>query len=336
MLMRDSSTLARFSATIFCAGCIISPAKAHSTDAPVLNQAIPLPRVHGGFNHMSVDDQHHRLFAPAPADGMLEVVDLTSGKLWRSLPAKRPTTALYAPDTRQLYLTSGRDLVIYDDTLRVIASIDLHSRLDELQYDASARELIIGRMSPGETGIAIVTVPAGKLAATVTLPSSPQGLAIEPGARRLFVNLPDDGAVVVIDLQKRKAVATWKLKGASDNFPIALSEKDGRLFVATRTPAEMLAIDARTGRTIARVPCVDDADDMWYDAARSRIYISGGGGFLSVIQQQGPDRYRSLDQVRTAPHASNSTFSSRTKSLYIGVPPGNNQVAEIAVYRIAP
>ena len=37
-----------------------------------------------------------------------------------------------------------------------------------------------------------------------------------------------------------------------------------------------------------------------------------------------------------AHYASNSTFSSRTKSLYIGVPPGNNQVAEIAVYRIAP
>ena len=334
--MRDSSTLARFSATIFCAGCVISPAKAHSTDALVLNQAIPLPGVHGSFNHMSVDDQHHRLFTPAPADGMLEVVDLTSGKLLRSLPAKRPTTALYAPDTRQLYLTSGRDLVIYDDTLRLIASIDLHSRLDELQYDAGARELIIGRMSPGETGIAIVTVPAGKLAATVTLPSSPQGLAVEPETRRLFVNLPDAGAVAVIDLQRRRAIATWKLKGVSDNFPIALSEKDERLFVATRTPAEMLAIDTATGRTIARVPCVDDADDMWYDAARGRIYISGGGGFLSVIQQQGPDRYHSLDQVRTAPDASNSTFSGPTKSLYIGVPPRNGQVAEIAVYRIAP
>ena len=80
----------------------------------MVKQTIALPAVRGAFNHMSVDAEHRRLFVPAPANKTLEVVDLRSGKPWRSLPAERPTTALYAPEFDRLYLTSGQNLCIYD------------------------------------------------------------------------------------------------------------------------------------------------------------------------------------------------------------------------------
>ena len=337
MFKRHSSKLARASVTALLAACIASPAHAEKHSALVLTQIIPLPNVSGGFNHMSVDDRHQRLFAPAPTDGMLEVLDLRSRKLWRSLPAERSTTALYAPESGQLYLTGARHLSIYDgSTLDRIANIDLHSRLDEIQYDTGAQELFVGRMTSGATGIAIVALPEAKLVASIALPSSPQGLALEREGPRLFVNLPDDGAVAVIDRRKRRVEATWKLKGASDNFPIALDEKDGRLLIATRAPAEMIVLDTRTGETIGRVPCVEDADDMWYDPVKRRIYISGGGGFVSVIEQQDPDRYVVLERVRTAPNASNSAFSTRMQSLYVGVPPHKGGTAAIRVYVGAP
>lgn len=329
--------LACFSATALLAICAIPPAHGRSAAALVLQQTIPLPTVHGAFNHMTVDDRHQRLFVPAPADERLEVVDLASGKPWRSIPAERPTTALYAPEPHQLYLTSGRYLFIYDgNTLERLASIDLHSRLDGIRYDARAHELFIGRMSTGETGIAIVAALERKLVTSIALPSSPQGFAIELEGPRLFVNLPDDGAVAVIDRRKHSVSTIWKLKGATDNFPMALDERDKRLFVATRTPAQMLVLSTETGQSIAEIPCVEDADDMAYDPTYRRIYISGGGGFISVIEQQGADRYALLERVQTVPDASNSTFSSQTKSLYLGVPPRNGESAEIRAYGVEP
>lgn len=337
MVKSYSLKLACFSATAFLAVCVLVPAKAGNPDALVLKRTIPLPAVHGGFNHMSVDDGHQRLFAPAPAVKMLEVVDLASGLLWRSLPVERPTTALYAPESGQLYLTSRRILSIYDgSTLDRIASLDLGSRLDEIRYDAGAHELFVGRMTDGKTGIAIVAIPEGRLVATIALPSSPQGIAIETAGPRLFVNLPNDGVVAVIDRQKRRVAATWKLKGATDNFPMALDETHERLFLATRTPAEMLVLDTRTGSTITRLRCADDADDMSYDPQQGRIYVSGGGGFVSVIQQHGAAQYQLLEQVRTAPDASNSTLSSHMKSLYVAVPARKGEAAEILVYGTAP
>jgi hypothetical protein len=39
---------------------------------------------------MSVDPVHRRLFAAAPTNRTVEVVDLKSGKPWRSLEGERP------------------------------------------------------------------------------------------------------------------------------------------------------------------------------------------------------------------------------------------------------
>lgn len=282
---------------------------------------------------MSVDAEHERLFLPAPADKILEIVDLRFGKAWRSLRAERPTTALYAPEFNQLYLTTGPNLDIYDgNTLNRIVSINLGSRLDELQYDPAAEELYVGCMTEGKTGIAIVSIPAGKFVGRIRLPDSPQGFAIEMEGPRIFVNVPDSGYISVINRRERKVVAKWNLESAEDDFPMALDEKGHRLFVACRTPAEMLALDTESGRIVARVASVRDADDMWYDEARSRIYITGGEGVVTVIQKLDAHRYSLLGRVATAPQAANSVFSSQMRSLYVGVPLRGNKVAEIRAF----
>lgn len=316
--------------------CFVTPTVARKTAGLLLKRTIPLPSVRGGFNHMSVDAEHQRLFVPAPASGVLEVVDLRSGRLQRGLPAERPTSALYVPEVNRLYLTSGRTLYIYDgDSLHRIATIDLHTRLDQLRYDPSRNEVYVGCMTEGKTGIAVISIPEGKLVRELALLDSPQGFAVEQGGPRIFVNVPEANQVAVIDRRQGKVIQKWTLDGAGDNFPMAPDQKNQRLFIACGTPAEMLAIDTQSGRIVARVPCVGDADDMWYDGARRRIYISGGGGFVSVIEQQSPDHYHLLQRVATAPGAANSAFSSRLKSLFVGVPARGGAAAEIRVYAAA-
>ena len=129
-------------------------------------------------------------------------------------------------------------------------------------------------------------------------------------------------------------MATWRLQSVRDNFPMALDEADHRLFVTCRKPAEMLALDTESGKVVARVRCVGDADDMSYDRAHKRLYISGGEGSISVIEQQDADRYRLLGHVTTAPDAATSTFSDQLSSLYVGVPGRDNEAAQIRVFTV--
>ena len=66
---------------------------------------------------------------------------------------------------------------------------------------------------------------------------------------------------------------------------MALDEANHRLFVATRTPPPLGVFDTSSGRLIAALPVVQDADDLYYDSGRKRIYVPGGEGFVSVFQQ---------------------------------------------------
>lgn len=305
------------------------------TKVLLLTRTITLPAVRGGFNHMSVDTENRRLFAPAPTNKTLEVVDLRSGEPVRSLKGERPTAALYAPEFDQLYLSSGQNIYIYNaKTFETISRIDLHTRLDQLRYDARARELYVGCMSQRKTGIAVIVIPEGKLLRKIALPSSPQGIAVDTSGRRIFVNLPDLNSVAVLDPKEHKPIATWTLAGAGDNTPMALDEKDHRLFIACREPPVMLVLDTQSGRIIARVPCVADADDMWYDMAHKRIYVTGGGGFISVVEQQDVSRYRLLESATTARGAATSIFSAGLAALCVGVPGSKNEPAEIRVYKV--
>src|SRR5260370_26842929 len=99
--------------------CTLSPAHGQESSplvlSPlVLSQTVSLPNVQGGFNHMSVDAERQRLFAAAPTNTTLEIIDLKAGKPWRSLAGEKPAAARYAPEFDPLYVSRGQSLYIYN------------------------------------------------------------------------------------------------------------------------------------------------------------------------------------------------------------------------------
>lgn len=310
--------------------------RGQETNALLLTQKIVLPNVQSGFNHMSVDAAHQRLFAAVPNDQTVEIVDLKTGKPWRSLRGERPAAARYAPEFDQLYVSRGQSVYIYNaQTFDVVTSIDLHSRLDELQYDATVKELYVGCMSDGKEGVAVIAIPQGKLVTKIRTPDSPQGIAVELGAKRIFANVPNLRQVAVIDRTRRRLLAPWYVRRVRDNTPMALDRAHHRLFLGGREPPRLVVLDTSSGQAVAEVPIDNFADDMFWDAARRRIYVSCDG-FVDVVEQQDGDHYRLLGRVTTGPDAATSTFSSELGSLYVGVPRHNREPAAILVFKAGP
>jgi hypothetical protein len=193
--------------------CSVAPAHSQESRSLVLSQTISLPNVQGGFNHMSADVEHMRLFVAAPTDNTLEIVDLKTGKLWRTLEGGKPPAVRYAPEFNQLYVPRGQSLDIYDGkTLNPIASIDLGSNMDELQYNARAKRLYVACMAPDKTGIAVIAIPEGKLLGKIPLPAKLQGVAVEQKGSRIFANIPGVKQIAVMDGEQRKLLNTWPLE----------------------------------------------------------------------------------------------------------------------------
>jgi hypothetical protein len=184
--------------------CFFATAHGQKSTALVLTQTIAFLNLQGGFNHTSVDSEHHRLFAAAPSNKTLEIVDLKAGKTLQSLPGKRPAAARFSLEFNQLYVSCPQGVPIYDgSTLDIITTVNVDSAVDELQYDPGAHELYAGCMTEGQTGIAVIAVPEGKLVGKISLPAKPQGFAVELKGQRIFANVPIMKQVAVMDRERR-------------------------------------------------------------------------------------------------------------------------------------
>ena len=314
---------------------LLLPAWGQDVGYLTLNQTIPLAQVQGGFNHMSVDPARKLLFATAPTNKTLEIVDLNSGKSLRSVDGEAPAAVRFAPEFNQLYATRGESVYVYDGaTFAVLTKVDLECRLDELQYDPASKRLFVGCMTSDKPAIKIVSIPDGKRLGEIKLPARPQGFVLEIHGKRIFANMPSLNKVAVLDREKQTLVTTWPLKEAAGNYPIALDEFRHRLFVGCRGPARVVVFDTTTGTPLTSVAIGGDTDDMFYDTVLQLVYVSCGEGFLDIVMQGNGDVYKFNSRLETAAGARTSAFSSELSSIFVGVPRRGNEPAEIRVFLI--
>ena len=115
---------------------------------------------------------------------------------------------------------------------------------------------------------------------------------------------------------------------------MALDDANHRLFIGCRKPARLLVLDTATGKQVAEVEIVADTDDLFYDAAARRIYVSGGGGAVTVVEQKDADHYQAVASIPTAAGARTSYFIPELKRLYVAVPHRGKQASELLVFSV--
>jgi DNA-binding beta-propeller fold protein YncE len=296
---------------------------------------IPLPGVEGRIDHFGVDLDHHRLFMSALGNNTVEILFLQTNRRAATIHGLRePQGVLYVPTFNRVFVgnAQGGAVDIFDGTtLRRVGDVKYADDADNIRYDASAKLVYVGY---GEGAIGVIDASSGNRLYDIKLEAHPESFQLETSGSRLFVNVPDAGYLAVVDRMKHSVTAKWPTEGASANFPMALDEADGRLFITCRRPPRVMVFDTASGKVVARLPVVGDADDMFYDSAHRRIYVSGGEGAISVIGQRDPDHYELVGRIPTAPGARISFFVPALKRLYVAVPHRGMQAAEVRVFEV--
>jgi hypothetical protein len=123
------------------------------------------------------------------------------------------------------------------------------------------------------------------------------------------------------------------MKDAGANFPMALDEDAQRVLVAFRSPAKLGVFSARDGESIASVELCGDADDLFADVKRGRVYVSCGEGFLDVLDARD---YRRLARVPTVRGARTSYYVPSMDRLFLAVRAASLEPAAVWVYRPVP
>jgi hypothetical protein len=200
---------------------------------------------------------------------------------------------------------------------------------DNLRYDARGRRIVVGY---GEGALAFLEANGNKTG-EIALDAHPESFQLEKTGTRVFVNVPDRREIEVADLTKHQIVAKWPVTSALKNYPMALDEPHRRLLIGCRVPARMLVLDTETGKQTASVEIAGDTDDLFLDAARKRVYVIGGQGFIDVFEQKNPDSYNRVARYSTAGGARTGLFVPDWGQLFVAVPRRGTLSAEILVYQ---
>jgi DNA-binding beta-propeller fold protein YncE len=324
----------RIAAALFAlataAACQAEPI-ASGRDAPlILERTIPLKDVNGRIDHLAIDIAHRRVFVAELGNGSVEAVDLASGaSLGRITGLKEPQGLVYLPARDELAVASGGDGSVRfyrAGDLALTGQVEVGGDADNLRVDPLGR-IVVGY---GAGALAVIDPMTRKVVATLPLPAHPEGFRLRNGT--VFVNLPDAGKIAMGELGTGKITATWR--GAYGlNFPMAIDAAQTRLAVAYRLPARLQVLDAATGATVLDRPTCGDADDVFFDDARHRVYVTCGAGAVDVVDLTKPQR---SVRVVTRGGARTGLYVLEIDRLLVAAPEREGGDAALMIYRPQP
>jgi DNA-binding beta-propeller fold protein YncE len=291
---------------------------------------IELPGVEGRFDHFAYDAATGRLFVAALGNNSIEVIDARAAK--RGMSARgvdEPQGLAFVPPGRLIVANGGTgDVQIRDgQDLHLVTTVKTPGDADNVRYDATARRAYVG---VGAGALVAIDPGSGKSLGQVALGAHPESFQLERAGPRVFVNVPNLHQVVVVDRQSMSVTGKWPVATATANYPMALDEDGKRLFVVCRNPARVLVYDTASGAMTTSFEAVGDADDVFWDGARKRLYVIGGQGFVDVFQAG--DRFTRVAHVATGPGARTGFFVSEIGRLFVAVPHRGAQAAGILIF----
>jgi YVTN family beta-propeller protein len=310
---------------------LVSPGWADET-LFLLERKIPLGEVRGRIDHLAVDLARNRLFVAELENDTVAVIDLDTYKVMEVISGlNKPQGLGYHASTDTLYVANGGDgtaAVFRGDDYREITRIPLGGDADNVRVDAGGNRVFVAY---GQGALAVIDPASRNKIADIELKAHPESFQLDRSTSRIFVNDPANQAIVVVDRAAGKVVANWPT-GSGTNFPMALNDKAGHVVVAFRNPAKLGAFSMHDGAPVANVDLCADADDMFADAKRERVYVSCGDGYLDVFDTR-VNAYRRINHIATISGARTSLFVPELDVLFIAARATASEPAAIWMFR---
>ncbi len=301
-----------------------------------LETKIPLGDVRGRIDHMAVDLKRQRLFVAELGNDSVGIVDLPNRKLISRIPGlKEPQGVGYEPSTDMLYVANAGDgsvRLFAGSDYKTAGRIELGGDADNIRVDTAAKRVLIGY---GSGALAVIDPSTRGKVGDISLKAHPEAFQIDPDTSQIFVNVPDARGIAVVDRVSQKQIGEWPLADRGANFPMALDPVRRQVLVIFRAPAALGVFSMTDGKRMATAETCGDADDLFIDAKRARVYVSCGAGFLDVLEPK-EATYRRIARIPTVSGARTSLFVPEMDRLLVAVRASSGEPAAIWMFRPMP
>jgi DNA-binding beta-propeller fold protein YncE len=276
---------------------------------------IPIPG-QGGWDYLYADSANRTLYVAH--NSVVDMVNLDSEKAVGQISGMQHVHGIaVAHSLNRGFISDGGsgEVVVFNlKTHAVEQKVKAGENPDGILYDpASKRVFAFNGRSQNATAI---DAASGKVVGTIALDGKPEFPATD-GKGNIYANIEDKSEIVHINPHTLKVEATWSIAPCQEPSGLAIDVRGRRLFSVCQNKL-MAVVNAGTGKVVATVPIGQGPDAARYDAARKLAFSSNGrDGTLTVVRQEGPDKYSVAETVSTERSARTMALDHKTHKIYV-------------------
>jgi len=243
--------------------------------------------------------------------------------LHRTPDLSEPQGVAYVPFSDSVFVANAGDgsvHVLRGEGLTPIRRIELDDDADNVRVDAARNRVLVGY---GKGALAVIDPASLTKTADIRLKAHPEGFQIDETGTQVFVNVPDAREIGIVDLATG-STRSLPTQGAGSNFPMATDGDEHQVLVVFRSPPSLMALSSQDGHVVTKVETCGDADDVFVDRKRRRVYVSCGEGVVDVLESREAG-YGRLARVPTVPGARKSLFVPELDRLFVAVRAASNE-----------
>jgi YVTN family beta-propeller protein len=215
------------------------------------------------------------------------------------------------------FITAGKSdaVVIFDlKTLKQISEVKVGKKPDAIMYEPSTKRVYAMN---GDGDSASVIDPAnGTVVGTIDLGGGPE-FAVSDGKGNVYLNLEEKAETVHVDANALKVLHSWSLAPGKTATALAFDPTSRRLFAGCRGGQLMVVLDADSGKIVATAPIGERVDAAAFDPSNGLVFMSNGGGTISIYHEDGNDKFTLVQTVTTNPGSKTMALDTKTHNLFV-------------------
>ncbi len=271
----------------------------------------------GGWDYLTADSDGHRLFIARATRVM--VIDTESGKQIGEIPDTAGVHGIALdPEIGRGFTSNGREDTVSVFNLKSLAvekKIKVGSGPDAILYDPFSKRVFTFNGKGQDRSATAIDASKGEVVGKIDLGGKPEFAASDEKGT-VFVNIEDTSELVAFDPQKLTVKSRWKLADCEEPTGLAIDRKNRRLFAGCGGNKKMAIVDADSGKIVASPAIGDGCDATAFDADRGLAFASAGDGTITVIKEDGADKFSVAQTVTTQKGARTMAVDAKTHQLF--------------------
>ena len=271
----------------------------------------------GGWDYLSVDAASHRLYV-SHATKVVVIDTLKDEVVGEITDTPGVHGFAVAPELGRGFSSNGQEnnaSIVDLKTLQTLSKVDTGENPDAILYEPGRKEVYT--FNGRGKSVTVFDATTGNVITTFPVGGKPEFAQADPSAGRVYANIEDKNEVIAIDTKSHQIVNHWPITPGEEATGMDIDLAHHRLILGCSNE-KMIFMDSTNGKVIAGIEAGKGIDAAAFDSGTQMAFVSAGGsGTVTVVHEDGPDKFTTVQTLATERSARTMTLDPSTHRIYL-------------------